>query len=234
MRTIEVIASPALIPYYDIEGKALVVIDILRATSSMVVGLAHGAKGIIPVETVEECIRYRRMDYLCAAERNGMVVEGFDMGNSPFSYMEERIKGSMIAMTTTNGTLAIRQSAKASALAIGAFLNLDALIQWLVSRTESVILLCSGWKNRVNLEDTLFAGALVNRLSSTHKPDCDAALIAEKLFLDGEHDLKGLVMQSSHAHRFEALGLAQDIAFCLQMNQYALVPVLKEGVLVAG
>lgn len=233
MRTVEVIASPALIPHYDIDGKILVVIDILRATSSMVVGLAHGAKGIIPVETVEECLRYRKMGYICAAERNGMVVDGFDMGNSPFSYMEDRVKNTMIAMTTTNGTLAIKQSARAAEIVIGAFLNLSALVEWLNTKKESVILLCSGWKNRINLEDTLFAGAMVHLLRETHKPDCDAALLAEKLYIDSNGDLHGIVMQSSHAHRFQALGIEQDIELCLKTNLYPIVPILKQGVLIA-
>ena len=147
---------------HNIDNTIVVVTDIFRATSCMVTGLAYGVGSITPVATVEECFELQQKGYIAAAERNAMKVEGFDLDNSPFSYMDEDLIGANIAMTTTNGTLSITK-AKTSAVKVlvGAFLNLGAIVNHLKSQPYDVLVLCAGWKGRVNLEDTLFAGALV-------------------------------------------------------------------------
>ena len=154
-RKIEVCFTPALLPIYNITNAIVVVIDIFRATSSICYGIDNGAEAIIPVATVEECKSYESKGYLLAAERDGKVVDGFDFGNSPFAYAGEKVNGKTIVLTTTNGTHAINESKKAAyQVIIGSFLNLTAVCDYLKTQDKDVFLLCAGWKNKFNLEDT--------------------------------------------------------------------------------
>ncbi|MEQ8573117.1 MAG: 2-phosphosulfolactate phosphatase, partial [Fulvivirga sp.] len=105
MKTVDVCLSPDLIHLYDVSDKVVVVVDILRATSCMTAGLANGVKSITPFENLEQCQAMKHQGYLIAGERNGQKVDGFDLGNSPFDYMDEKVKGKKVAVTTTNGTV---------------------------------------------------------------------------------------------------------------------------------
>lgn len=232
MPKIQTLISPILLPLIDLSEKVVVAIDVLRATSSMCVAFAHGAQKIIPVATPEECLRFGSKGFICAAERDGKVVDGFDMGNSPFSYMEPKIKGASIAITTTNGTQAIQLSRAAAAVAIGCFLNKKAICKFLIQQQRDVILLCSGWKNNFNLEDTLFAGAVALALQDNFLIADDASIAAMDLYLNAKNDLNRYLRKSSHANRFIALGIEKDIAFCLQENIYDMVPILQDDFIV--
>lgn len=230
MKTLEVVYTPALLPLYQVQGKTVVVIDILRATSTMCVAFKTGIQKILPVATPEECLLFKDFDFLCAAERNAVKLPGFDMGNSPFEFMNPLLKDRNLAFTTTNGTKAIKQSKElgAAQIAIGSFLNIDVLSQWLTQQPHDVILLCAGWKDKVNLEDTLFAGALVNGLQNHFSVSCDSALMASHLYQTMQNDLVGFVRQSSHAQRFKALHAAEDdVQFCLQFNTAPVLPIMQ-------
>ncbi len=232
MPRIQTILTPALFPLHSPEGKAVVVIDILRATSSICVAFAHGASRIMPVASPAESMSFRELGFICAAERDGRVVEGFELGNSPFSYMRDEIHGASIALTTTNGTHAIHLSKDAAVVIIGSFLNLDAVCHFLKQENRDVLLLCSGWKNNFNLEDTLYAGALCEALKGDFEIADDAGIAAMDLYEKAGHDLNAYIQKSSHAHRFASLGITEDIAFCMQKNIYTVVPVLKGEFLV--
>jgi 2-phosphosulfolactate phosphatase len=232
-RTLEVCLSPSLIPHYEIDGRIVVVIDIFRATSSICFGFENGAIEIIPVATVEECKSYEGQDYLLAAERNGEVVNGFNFGNSPFSYTEEKVKGRKVVLTTTNGTHAINQAKNADKIVIGSFLNLNSLATWLKNENNDVLLLCSGWKNKFNLEDTLFAGAIVQQLRTDIENFCDAAIAAEDLYLKAkEEGLRKYLYKSSHTQRLNELNIEDDIQFCLKQNICTVIPILKGNKLI--
>lgn len=224
--------TPALLPLYDIKESIVVVIDIFRATSSMTYGIENGAEAIIPVASPEECRSYEGKGCLLAAERDGMVVNGFDFGNSPFSYTREKVAGKSIVLTTTNGTYAIRQSSEAAEVIAGSFLNLSALCTRLLREKRDILLLCAGWKNKFNLEDTLFAGAVVNRLRSSVTGLDDAGLAAETIYNTAAGDLRKFLKQSSHTIRLQKLGIEEDIRFCLQTDICTALPVLKDGKLV--
>lgn len=162
---VEVCFVPTQYPLYAQDMGIVVVIDILRATSAMVAAFESGVDRIIPVGTIEEAAQYiNRPGYIAAAERNGEVVEGFAYGNSPLAYLGQDLRGKTIVMTTTNGTKAIGLAQHARKLVVGSFLNLSALSDWLVKQNENVLLLCSGWKDKFNLEDSVFAGAVMDRL----------------------------------------------------------------------
>jgi 2-phosphosulfolactate phosphatase len=145
--------------------------------------------------------------------------------------MEEKLKGKRIAFTTTNGTQAIAKSVGAREIVIGSFLNLSAVIEYASKSDNNVLVVCAGWKGRVNLEDTLFAGALVDRLSDHTEPDCDAPLAAQHLYLQAKDDLNEFLKDSSHVKRLAKLNIHKDIRFCLTPDQYSVVPVLRNGVL---
>lgn len=226
-RNLEVCLTPALLHLHDISNSIVVVIDIFRATSSICYGIDNGANSIIPVATIEACESYRESDFLLAAERNGEVVDGFDFGNSPFSYTTEKVNGKTIVLTTTNGTHAINMSRSASKIVIGSFLNIAALCNWLKSQSNDVLLLCSGWKDKVNLEDTLFAGGVVHYLKDEDYVLDDAGIASEDLYNLAKEDLNLYLKKTSHSERLKKLGIEEDIAFCLNQNITSSIPVLE-------
>lgn len=227
-KDLDVCLTPALFHLHDPSESIVVVIDILRATSSICVGFHHGVRSIVPVGTEEESMAYRAKGYLAGAERQGQMVEGFDLGNSPFSYMDPSVRDRDIALTTTNGTKAIRVAQRAHRIAIGSFLNLNALCRWLPSQNRSVILLCSGWKDAFNLEDTLFAGAVVEQLLPQFRltDHSDSALAALHLWQHAKGDLSGFLQLSSHRKRLEKLNIHDDVTYCLTPNQTDVIPVM--------
>lgn len=226
MNHLNVCLTPLLIPLYDVEDHIVVIIDIFRATSSICYGIENGAEAIIPVSAVEECEAYRDHGHLLAAERDGEVVTGFDFGNSPFSYTRQKVAGKTVVLTTTNGTQALHLSRNAKKVVIGSFLNLTSLCNWLKTQDENILLVCAGWKNNFNLEDTLFAGAVTEQLKETGmKPD-DAAIAANDLYQAGKDDINLYLEKTSHSERLKKPGIEKDIEFCLQVDLTTAIPVL--------
>jgi 2-phosphosulfolactate phosphatase len=232
MKQIDVCLTPELLHLHAIENTIVVVVDVFRATSCMVTAFAHGVQSIIPVATIEECQTWQAKGYLAAAERNGSTPAGFELDNSPFSYMTDRVAGATIVVTTTNGTLALTRSRGAVKVLVGAFLNLGALARYLRDQQYDVLVLCAGWKGKPNLEDTLFAGALVDQLQDEFLIAEDAALMACRQYGVARKDLLGYVANSSHVKRLQRLGIHKDIAYCLQHDLYDVLPVLRGNALV--
>jgi 2-phosphosulfolactate phosphatase len=229
-KSLEVCLSPALLSLYNVENCIVVIIDIFRATSSICYGIENGAEAIIPVAQVEECVAYREKGtgYLLAAERDGSVVDGFDFGNSPFSYTAEKVGGKTVVLTTTNGTQALHLSRKAKKVVIGSFLNLTALSNWLKAQNENILLVCAGWKNNFNLEDTAFAGAVIDHLAAdgNYKLD-DPAIAAFDLYQLAKGDIPAYLSKTSHGERMRKLGIEKDIAFCLNVDITTAIPILQ-------
>ena len=233
-RKLEVCFSPASYHLYKKEGSIVVIIDILRATSAICTAFEFGADKIIPVATVAEATEYKKKGFMVGAERNGVQLEGFDFGNSPFNYMTAKIKGKTIVLTTTNGTQAIEISKDAYKVVVGAFLNLTSLCKWLLEQDRELILLCSGWLDRFNIEDAMFAGAVVSVLNKhpNFSEMGDAALASKYLFEMGYKNPDKFLHNSSHKERLVALGLKDDVKFCLSLDQTDIIPILKDGALV--
>ena len=229
MRSIEVCLTPTLVDQYDFSGKIAVVADIFRATSCMVTGLAHGLRAIYPVATVDECFELGKAGKVMAGERGGEKVEGFDMGNSPFEYMEPSLKDKEIGVSTTNGTKAILASTSADEVVIGAFINLSAVRQYVIDSQIDVIVHCAGWKGAVNIEDTLFAGALIAELDEAYTPLGDAALMARDLYYRHATDLMTVAHQSSHAQRLAGFGVIKDLEYCMEKSLFSVVPTYQDG-----
>lgn len=236
-RNLQVCLTPQLFDLYADQKSIVVVVDVLRATSSMCIAFEKGVEKMIPVSTVEEALEYRNDDrnYILAAERNGKPVKSFDFGNSPQVYLDMDVMGRTVVMTTTNGTKSINIAKHGHQVVIGSFLNLDAISKWLQAQDKDVIIFCAGWKNKFNLEDTLFAGALAQQLvnSESYDDSCDAAQASIVLWDQAKSDLFGFLENSSHRKRLGKLNIDSDIHFCLKPNQTNKIPVLKGDVLVA-
>ncbi|MEO5648865.1 MAG: 2-phosphosulfolactate phosphatase [Ginsengibacter sp.] len=236
---IHTVLSPALLNLYDITDSIVVIIDVLRATSTIATALYHGAKEIIPVDSVAECIKLgKQLEVITAGERDGQIAEGLQYGNTPFQYTAEFIKGKTLVLTTTNGTklLHMALAANANKIITGSFCNISAVCDYLTSQNKNVILACSAWKNRINIEDTLFAGAVINRIKNAYQINCDASQIAETLFLQANGDLLNFMKEknASHFHRLMGFGLEEDIRYCLTMDSANVLPLYKNGRLVSG
>jgi 2-phosphosulfolactate phosphatase len=234
MPQVEVCYTPQAYPLFHNEQAIVVVIDILRATSAITTALYNGVAKMIPVATVEEAKALQQKGYIAAAERNGEMIEGFELGNSPFGYMNTKVKGKTIAISTTNGTQAIAIAKNASQIIVGSFLNLDVVIDYLRTQKRDVILLCAGWKNKFNLEDTLFAGAVADALllKDDFTSNCDSALASSHLYHLAKHDLFGFLANSSHRNRLAKLDLERDIRYCLTPNQCPVIPIMEGEYLV--
>jgi 2-phosphosulfolactate phosphatase len=232
--TIEVCYTPQAYPLFHKPDSIVVVIDVFRATSAIVTAFYNGVSKMIPVATVEEAKEYQKNGYLAAAERDGEMIEGFEIGNSPFGYMSSKVKGKIIAISTTNGTQAIEASRHAFKIVIGSFLNLDALCKYLSEQKKDVTLVCAGWKNKFNLEDTLFAGAVTSKLitESDFHTVCDSAIASQHLYNLAKSDLYDFLSNSSHRNRLAKLDLERDIKYCLTPNQCPVIPIMEGKYLV--
>lgn len=233
---VRICVSPALYPLYREPGSTIVVVDVLRATSAICAALQHGIKGVIPVAGVDDGKVYQGEEYILAAERGGEVVGGFSYGNSPLSYINNpEISGKTLVLSTTNGTQAIEAARNDGPLCIGAFNNLTVLSQWLSQQQNDVMILCAGWKNRMNLEDTLFAGALSHLLLQDGYQldiDSDAVLMAQLLYTTNQHDLLKFLERSSHRNRLAKLNLEEDVQYCMTPDTTSVVPFLQDKTLV--
>ena len=235
MPKVEVCFSPLQYPAYANNEAIVVVIDIFRATSAICTAFEYGVEAIIPVSSIEEAQAYREKGYMVGAERQGQRVEGYELGNSPYHYMGDNIKGKTTVLTTTNGTKAIEVSRDAYKVAIGSFLNLTAICNWLIEQQRDVLLLCAGWKGRFNLEDSAFAGAVCETLA--HSPSftnpSDSATAAAQMYALAKGDLSAYLAESSHRRRLQNLQLKKDIEYCLQLDKTNVIPVLDNDRLVS-
>jgi 2-phosphosulfolactate phosphatase len=229
--------SPALLHLYDISDSIVVIIDVLRATSTIATALYNGASAIIPVASVERCIELgHQLNGITAGERDGKVAEGLAYGNSPFEYPREFIDNKLLVLTTTNGTKLLHMALDKNAKEIitGSFANLSAICDYLLKKNTNVILGCSAWKDRINIEDTLFAGAVINRIQHAFEINCDSSHLAQRLDISAESKyfeyLK--VNNASHYRRLTAYGLEEDIKYCLTPDLANIVPLFIEDRLI--
>jgi 2-phosphosulfolactate phosphatase len=229
--------SPALLNLYDISNSIVVIIDVLRATSTIATALFNGAKCVIPVDSVSKCLEIgRQIESITAGERDGQIAEGLEYGNSPFEYPAEFISGKTLVLTTTNGTrlLHIALDKGAKEIITGSFPNLSSVCEHLVAAKKNVMLGCAAWKDRVNIEDVLFAGSIIARIGEHFKINCDSSHISQTIYHDAKDDLFEFMKrnEASHFHRLVNFGLEKDIRYCLTDDSANVLPVYEEGKLV--
>ena len=233
-RNVEVCLSPALFPDILTQDDFIVVlVDILRATTTICTAVANGVEAIIPVATHDEARELKMKGFLVASEKDGVQLDFADSGNSAFSFTSEAIGGKTLVYCTTNGTRALQLAKGADGVAIGAFVNISALTEWLATRQKDVVVLCSGWKSRFCLEDTLFAGALTSRLLETGRfaTECDSAHAAMDLWRVAEGDVLGYIEKAAQRHRLKRLGLDDVIPYSFTCDLVDVVPVFDGDVI---
>lgn len=229
--------SPALLHLYDVKDAVVVVIDVFRATSTIAAALYNGAEKVIPVETVSGAIEIgEEIGGITAGERDGKIAEGLQYGNSPLEYPPAFVKGKTLVLTTTNGTRLLHMALKMGATEVitGAFANLDAVCSHLIAQKKNVILGCAAWKDRVNMEDTRFAGAVVEKVKDHFTIHCDASLAAGFLYSQTLKEVWAFTQKTTHYHRLAAYGLEKDMEWCLTENIAPVLPVYREGSLING
>ncbi len=218
--TIEVCLTPKLINQHVLEGKIAIVVDIFRATSCMITALSENITAIYPVSTVDECLKLGSQGMLTAGEREGIKIKGFDLGNSPFDYLG-KVSGKEVAISTTNGTIAVEKSKNADQVIIGSFLNLTSTMDYLIDQNLPVVINCAGWREAPNIEDTLYAGALGHKLiGHGYLAINDSAKMALALYSQNINSLLQTALKSDHAERLRKLGINKDLDFCLQVDKY--------------
>ena len=233
-RQLEVCLSPVLVPHYQMSNRIVVVIDIFRASSSICFGIDNGATAIIPVATVDECLSHAGKGFLLAAERNGEVVAGFDFGNSPYAFMNPDLVGKTVVLTTTNGTNAIEVAKEKSTVVIGCLNNLTYLSKWLIEQNKNVLVLASGWKEKMNLEDTICAGAIADILLESRKfvSNEDSTISAKFLYRSARDNFYSFLRASSHRKRLMKLKIQKDVKYFLTLDTVPCIPILRDGKLV--
>ena len=224
---LDICFSPELLSLYSLEGKTAVIVDVLRASSTIVTALAAGVTRVFPVATLAECVALgTETGCLTAAERDGRPAAGFNLGNSPFEYLDPArpVAGRALALTTTNGPLALRQSLAAAHIVVGAFVNLEAVADFARRQQDDVLVVCAGWKGLFCLEDTVFGGALAERLAPDFDvTSSDAILAAHHLWNQAKENLSAYLLQSAHVRRLNSLEASQDFEFCMDVDRYAAV-----------
>lgn len=233
-KLVEVCYTPGQYHLYQENFDIVVVIDVLRATSAITTALHCGIEKIIPVSSIEEAIEYKQKGYIVGAERDGKVVEGFDFGNSPYAYMNPDFKGKTLVLTTTNGTKAINISKKDKTVVIGCLNNLSILCQWLIEQNKNTLILASGWKDKVNLEDTICGGAIADILLETRKfrSNEDSTVAAKFIYRSAKEHLWSFLRSSSHRRRLIKLNIQKDVKYCLTLDTVPCIPILEGDAIV--
>lgn len=235
--TLQTILSPRLLDLYNVSNSIVVIIDVFRATSTIATALYNGAARIIPVDKVDKCIEIgNKVGGITAGERDGKIIEGLAHGNSPAEYPRNFIEGKTLVLTTTNGTKLLHLALKngASEVITGSFINLSAVCEHLIAEKKNVILACSAWKDKFNLEDTLFAGAVVSKIKNHFAVHCDSSLMAEDIYHLHQADMKDFIRLTTHWHRLAAFGLEKDLEYCVTEDVANVLPIYKNGDLVVN
>lgn len=233
--SLHTILTPQLLDLYEVNDAIVVIIDVFRATSTMATALYNGASKIIPVDSAELCIEMgKQTGGITAGERDGKIIPGLSYGNSPSEYPRSFIENKTLVITTTNGTkllhMALKQGAKE--VITGSFPNLTKVVNFLKEQNANVILGCSGWKNRFNIEDTLFAGAVIEEIKDQFTIHCDSSFMANQLYNMHKADMPNYIKTLTHWHRLAAYGLEEDMQYCISKDVAPSLPIFKNGALI--
>jgi len=233
--SLHTVLTPQLLDLYEIKDSIVVIIDVFRATSTIATALYNGASKVIPVDTAELCIEVgKQTGGVTAGERDGKIIPGLSYGNSPSEYPRSFIENKTLVITTTNGTkllhMALKQGAKN--IITGSFPNLSKVVEFLKSQNAPVILACSGWKNKFNIEDVLFAGAVIEEVKAHFEIHCDSSFMANQMYLAQKDHLTDYIKTVTHWNRLAAFGLEADMLYCISRDAAPSLPLFKEGALV--
>ena len=244
---VDVVLVPRLLDFCSVDDKAVVVIDVLRFTTTIVTALSYGAECIVPLEKPEDIFKFSKNysgdNILKCGERGGIRISGFDKGNSPREHIDDekslfKVRGKTLLVTTTNGTQIFASVKNGSIVITAGFVNMSSVVDKLVELKKHCLIVCSGNEGKFSLEDTVCAGMIVGKLQERLSADSlnmgDDAVASAALYDYYSDDLIGMFRQSENGRNLVNIGLEDDFAFCAEIDRFDLVPVLKNGFLVGS
>ena len=238
MNSLETLFIPEEIKNTELAGKLVVIIDVLRASSTIVAALANGCNGFIPIfspnQAKKKARQFKKERVLLGGERAGIKLEGFDLGNSPREYKRETVKDKTIIFSTTNGVKTLEMVKGAYRIIIGSFLNLQAVCNYCTNYRGDILIICAGKEGKFSLEDAACAGMIVNSLKDVFSVACqeaDANLTAQLLYEKFSNNILEILRKSQHGRYLENIGLVEDLKFCSQLDFFHIVPVFRDGII---
>lgn len=238
---IDVRFDPFELDELELRGKNIIVIDVLRSSTTIAVALSNGAREIIPVESIENAVKISGSLFgdvtLRGGERNGKMIQGFNLGNSPLEYTEATVKGKSIIFCTTNGSVAMYKSRFAQNLAVGAFVNISTIIEFIREVQSHFLLICAGRANALSnfsLEDSVCAGMIVQRLSGEKGARLeltDSAMASQALYKTYGRSLMKMMKRTEHGQYLIEIGFLEDIKIAAAVDSYAVLPILSGNVI---
>jgi 2-phosphosulfolactate phosphatase len=238
MNNLEVVFTPEEIKDRRLSDKLIVVIDVLRASSTIVTALAYGCRGLVPIlspeQAKEKAQQFKKEEVLLGGEREGRKIKGFDLGNSPREYQKEIVEDRMIIFSTTNGVKTLERVRGAFRIIIASFLNLQATFNYCSKFQGDILLACAGKEGYFSLEDTVCAGMLINSLRDIYSDTCqevDANLTAQVLYKKFGNNILEMLRKSQHGRYLESIGLRKDLEFCSQLDIFNIVPIFRDDLI---
>lgn len=214
----------------EMEGKTVVVIDVLRATSVIATAIGNGAREVIAAVEIEEALKYKDENSLLGGERKALKIEGFDLANSPLEYKRDVVEGKRVILTTTNGTRTINKSMKAERIYIGCMLNGRAVAEKLADENRDAAIACAGTQGRFSLDDFICAGKIIYDVLEIHEAELDDfAAAAYMAYRDNRDDVLSYVKMAFHYNYLVSVGLEEDIKYCFKEDLLDIVPVYIDG-----
>jgi len=238
MNNLETLFIPEEIKNIELASKLVVMIDVLRASSTIVTALANGCRGFIPIlspdQVKEKAQQFEKERVILGGEREGIKIRGFDLGNSPREYKKEVVKDKTIIFSTTNGVKTLEMVKSAYEIIIGSFLNLQAVCDYCTNYQGDILIICAGRESKFSLEDTACAGMIINSLRDVFPVACqeeDANLAAQLIYEEFGNNILEILRKSQHGRYLESIGLGEDLKFCSQLDFFHIVPIFRDGII---
>jgi len=238
MNNLETLFIPEEIKNIELASKLVVIIDVLRASSTIVTALANGCCGFIPIlspnQAKKKAQQFEKEMALLGGEREGIKIEGFDLGNSPREYKRELVNDKTIIFSTTNGVKTLEMVKGAHRIIIGSFLNLQAVCNYCANYKGDILLICAGKEGKFSLEDAACAGMIINSLRDVFfsgQQEIDANLTAQLLYEKFSNNILEILRKSQHGRYLESIGLVEDLKFCSQLDFFHIVPIFRDGII---
>ncbi|MGB9695808.1 MAG: 2-phosphosulfolactate phosphatase [Ignavibacteria bacterium] len=223
-----------------LKDKNVIIVDVLRSTTSILTALVRGAKEVVPTDSVTQAVKIAKGsgNSLLCGEKNGKLIEGFHLGNSPFDFGEEKIKNKSLICTTSNGTVAITKAKLAKSCALASFNNIDAIVEYILNLNEDVTFVASGKLNNFCLEDAVLIGVIIKSILKQKEycindPELACMLLAEATVYDNkmlsERKVFDLLQSVEHGRYLIECGFVTDIDYCSRLNVYKEIPIFYKG-----
>ena len=220
---------PTLLEELHLKEKIVVVVDVLRASTSITTAIYNGAREVVPVTTVAEAGKIAMNtggSVVLAGERNGVMIEGFHLGNSPTEFTSEKIKNKTVVFTSTNGSIALAKTRFAKFSLVGSFTNVSLIANFLIEQNQDFAIICAGKQHMFCIEDTVCAGMIINKVAERAPIEpTDAAVAALALYENFGHSILEMLQNSEHGLFLSEIGFGKDLEVCAVVDSLPILPV---------